>query len=587
MRDWTAARTAGIATAVALVFCLVVFGPNLGSFGTHVIGGQDTDALKHVWSQWWVWYRFARDLRIPFETALLNFPDGGPFFSMDNGNAFLGAPLRPFLAAGPVYNLNCLVNMGLASVPPTMLAREITGPGPHTLVAGPAYAFCAWVMAFGVNAGVSETIVLFPWPLAVLFGARMLRRRGWGAPVLCGAFLLFQALACWSYAIFAPLLLSFIGLAWLACRPWRAPAGAEWGLAGGLTRIGVSLAVVALAVAPLFLSVEGTVAGDDAVYDRHLSVLPTPDRPPSFYPVFHNFALGEFFTPGEAGFRVDAVSVEVLFYAAWGGLMTWLLFVPGVLFGGWKARAGALFAAVFMGFAAGPYVDLWTFGGGPGTYNALYHLFYNWFPLFNATIHSTDRFAVGFQLCAAVTAAAGLGWLLKRLPERLRLPGALAACGVVLLDVCYLSPAPWPIAQSPSSPHPSALALAGRPEGAVLDLPFFRENDTQFIGDILLQQTVHARPVPFSLDGMGVEVVSPTLRQSRFYRQLESQLMGTPEVGWGCSGLGDLAELGFGYLIWRPTEATEADREKIEPLLARCLGEGEVFEDRVLYEIPR
>jgi len=580
-------KDAALAAAVGLAGSLALFGPNLPYFSRYAIGATGTDAQKHIWCQWWTWTRFVEDGRIPLEAELINFPEGGAFFCVDSGNALLGGPLRPFLDAALVYDLLFLVNATLAAMAAAMLAREVNGPGPASLFAGAGFAFCAWVMAFAVNSGVSETDFLFPMPLAILFGVRMLTRRGWGAPFLCAGFLLLQAFACWSYGIIASVILALVGLLWLLARPWRAPEGAGWRMDWrALLRLALSLAVVAAAAAPLFLSVSGSVTDADAVYDRHLTVFPSPDRPPSFYPIFNNFPLDHFFTPGVEGLIIQSRGVEQLLYAAWPGALVWALALLGLVVGGARARMAAAAAALCMTLALGPYVQLNT--ADPGHYNAVYHLFYNYFPLFNATIHSTDRFAVGFQLGLVVTAAAGLGWLLSKLPSKARLPAALLACALAIADAATLSPAPWPVAQTPATAHPASEAMRERDIGAVIDLPFYEADSEQFIGDIFLQQTIHHQPVPFRLDGIGVQVVSQPLRGNAFYRRLEAILMGTRSMGGaGCDGASGLANLGFGAILYRPEEAREEAREDARALLEACLGPGELIGDRVLYDLRR
>jgi len=264
----------------------------------------------------------------------------------------------------------------------------------------------------------------------------------------------------------------------------------------------------------------------------------------------------------------------------------WVLALLGLVVGGARARMSGVAAALCLTLALGPYVQLTA--AHEGRYNAVYHLFYNYFPLFNATIHSTDRFAVGFQLSLVVTAAAGLGWLLAKLPEKVRLPGALVACALAIADAAVLSPAPWPVAQTPATAHPASVVMGERDVGAVIDLPFYEADSEQFIGDIFLQQTIHHQAVPYRLDGIGVQVVSPALRGNRFYRRLEAILMGTQSMGGeGCDGASGLAELGFGAVLLRTGETHPDALEATQALLEECLGPGERIGDRVLYDLWR
>jgi hypothetical protein len=180
----------------------MVLGPNLPRLGSAAVGARSSDALKHVWSQWWAWREVSAG-RAPLHTDLLNAPDGGPFFSLDLANAVLGAPLRGLLSPVVVYNLLLLGHLVAAFVAAWALARELTArPGP-ALVAGAAFAFSAWVLAFPLSSGVSEAAFLWPLPLVLLCARRTLRGPGWGAPVVGAALLVVQALACTSHALTA------------------------------------------------------------------------------------------------------------------------------------------------------------------------------------------------------------------------------------------------------------------------------------------------------------------------------------------------------------------------------------------------
>ena len=78
-----------LALAAAIALSLGGLGPNLPALGRAAVGARDSDALKHVWSQWWAWHTLWVDGRLPLSTDLLYFPDGGAFFSLDLANALL------------------------------------------------------------------------------------------------------------------------------------------------------------------------------------------------------------------------------------------------------------------------------------------------------------------------------------------------------------------------------------------------------------------------------------------------------------------------------------------------------------------
>jgi hypothetical protein len=218
-----------------------------------------------------------------------------------------------------------------------------------------------------------------------------------------------------------------------------------------------------------------------------------------------------------------------------------------------------------------------SLGGIP---NPVYLAAYWVVPLVNATIHSVDRFAVGLQLCLSMMAAVGVGCLAARWR-----PWVLLA---VLIELIALSPAPWPIPMAEASQHPASVKIqSSGSTKAVLDIPFM-EGDEQhrwFLGDIFLQQSIHSSPIPFQLEGHAIETVHPDVRANRFFQKLAAGAIDDRPIPKGCTGVQDLAEMGFGWLVWRPMLTPDARRDEFRTILGSCLSVSEDFGDRVLYQI--
>jgi len=220
--------------------------------------------------------------------------------------------------------------------------------------------------------------------------------------------------------------------------------------------------------------------------------------------------------------------------------------------------------------------------------NPVYLLFHALFPLFNATLHSVDRLALGAQLALAILAARGLDHLIGDRPRAM--PMALCAVGVVVIEALVVSPAPWPLGMTQAMPHPASEALAQLPgPGAVLDLPFVEQTDggSRFAGDIFYQQTIHGRPIPFQLEGREEGSLSPPVRANPFYRGVARVLLEGRSGPDSCAGAQGLSHLGFRAVVWRPYLAKADQRAILEPHLERCLGPGEVRGDRVTYDLRR
>jgi hypothetical protein len=540
------------------------------------IGSPGADAQKHIWSQWWVYSQLQSGQGIPLETQLIFFPDGGPFFSLDTGNALLSLPLRLFLEPLVVYNLLYFFHMVSAAWACWWLGRECGLSPEGSLIAGTTGIFCAWVLAFPMGSGVSETMALFPLPLCWLFGLRMLRSPGWRAPILCASMLLVQAAFCWSHAILASVGLAALGLGWIAHRPWRLEGGSPWAMdRGALLRLGTSIGLVMLAVIPLYLGIQGTVSPEDAVYSRSLSLWPGPQTPnPLELPETNHTPLADFFLPGSMGLRVSEEGVERLLYAAYPGWLTLLAFGLGMVRGGRIRLYLGAAAALLFALALGPTIDLDHARTGPHLANPVHLLFYYAFPLFSATIHSTDRLLIGLQIFLGLGAGLGLSSWLGGLSPVKRRWAAMGVSLAMVLELLWLSPSPWPVPVTSVEAHPASQRLVEQGgEGAVLDLPFYDHQSGQFHGDIFFQQTIHGRPLPFRLDGVKEQVVSNSLRENPFYREIESELLGTPwKGGSSCEDARALADLGFDAIVLRPQRLDAAQAQFLSTRLESCLG---------------
>lgn len=544
LRAWAVATLTAVAGAVGLL------GPNLARMGQAAMGARESDALKHVWSQWWVWHRLQTDGALPWETRLLNHPTGGAFFSLDLANALLGGPLR--LLAGPVlvYNVLHVVHVVLAFLAAWLLARAVTGRDGPALAAGAAFAWSPWAVSFAMASGVSETAFLWPLPLVALCALRTVEQPGWAAPVAGSALLVLQAVACTSYALVAGIgLLALLGT-WLAGRPWQRP-----GFRPALGRMALVAGLVLAAAAPLTLAVSGTLAG--GVYERPLSLFGAFD--PRTLPELQQLSVAQWLTPGRGAVRVHE-GADRLYVT---GYLRWTLLALAAA-GGRRAWGWIALAAVFLALSLGPELTVDLDRSWPGWSNPVFLTAWWTVPLFSLAMHGVDRFIMGASLALGVAAAVGLA--------RWRSPWVGVAASLALWgETVALSPAPWPIPQQPAAPTAVADALVGGP-GAVLDLPLFDPQTGRLRGQLLLDQMVHQRPLPVRFEGRGAQALAPPVRDQPFVRALHGRLAGQPGAA-PCSEAAGLARLGFGDVVLHDTPGV--DGSAAAELLTRCLGPGE------------
>ena len=573
--------------AVMAACVCVVFLPNLPHWSTAAIGGGGTDALKHVWSQWWVVQRLMQDGAIPLEASLIHHPVGGAFFSLDTLNALIGLPLRAL--AGPVatYNTVLVIDLVLASWAAAALARALGVRSWSSAVAGVGWTLSAWVLAFPLASGVSETALFFPLPLALLFVLRTIQEPQWTWPVLAAVTMALQGLGCWSHGITAGVLIAIGATGWLMQRPWQAESGAAGALDQATKqRVMLCVGLIAAMAIPAYLSISGTVTDAEAVKAREIGLFGQSLLGPLDLPETNSMALIDFVLPGSWGLRRGGAGPEQLYYASYIGVLVLGLAVVGLRRGGRQERWLGLAVIIMILLATGPRIYIDHARTVPGVPNPLYLLLHAIFPLFNATLHSVDRLSLGAQLPAAILAAKGLDALIEhRAKPHLLSLGALV---LVCAEALVVSPAPWPLRMTSAVPHPASVALAELPgPGAVLDLPFVEmtPQGSRFAGDIFYQQTIHGRPIPFQLEGREEGSLSPPVRANPFYRGMARVLLEGRSPPDSCEGAKGLAQLGFRAVIWRPELATEAQAQVLQAHLARCLGPGEDYQGRVVHDL--
>jgi hypothetical protein len=533
--------TAALSVLVLLGAIGVVLGPNLPYLASHLLGAVDGDGANHMWGWQWVQTSLLEQGRIPLEMDLSNHPDGGAFFCLDTADALLFLPLA-VLPPTLGHNLVSLTHLALAAVSAWWLARHWVDDE-SALAAGLCFALSPFVLTHGLATGVAEGLFLFGIPLVMGLAFRTWTRPGWAAPVLLGLVTGVQALGSWHYGLIAGLL-TLMGGALYARKP-----------APGLhLRLPVAMVVAAVALLPLFALVGGTV-GEGAAYERGLSVFPAMsafDLPP-----VNIFGLADAVVPGKQALRVFAEGPDRMVATGYLGFAALALAAWGR---SWKL---GVLAALFFGFALGPRIHIWALDG-QGLPNPLYLAFYSVAPLFHETRHVTSRFIVGTSLALGLAAALGASRL-PRWPRRV-------ALGALVLEVVALSPAPWPLPHTPTAAHTATAAISG----PVLDIPWLTPAG-HFDDDILVQAMVHRQPIPFNLQGGGDQLLSPSVRQNPFVNGLRHQLEdGRPGH---CGGTDELRAMGFEQVLMR------RDEQGLQETLTRCLGAGEVFEDRVLYSL--
>lgn len=535
-----------------------------------VLGFSDSDVYKHVWGHWWVRHMLFSRAELPFHQDLLFFPGGGSFFCLDTLHAILLAPIA-WIGLVPSYNIGILLQLMLFAVGVQKLSESIGIAQSRTWFPVGLSLLSSWVFAFPIASGVSEHMgyCLSPW--IIFFLDRCFKSNSNQNVILFSLLWLLQSFLCWSFSIMTGLIV-IMGLGfWLCQRPWQ--EGTEpWRFSNGvLKRAALATVLLMGPIVLLYVLVYSISTGSDAVYQRSLSIF--PNHLPWNNPQSNGFALSELLSPLKRGLRTVNTGVETLRYAGYPGVV-----LMGIaLWAGWKGDFKIRFclasALSFAALSLGPVVRLLP--TDIGGINLWYSLWYGIVPLFNVLEHNVDRFILPAYLFLVMGAAA----FAQRLSHRYQL-----GLGVIcLIEWLLLSPSPWPSPLAPAREHPISVRIAESGGGAVIDIPYTIPQSTQVIGDIFFQQSIHQQPIPYRLEGVGPNMVYPTVRDNPFFERIHnlSQQQGTSQDAV-CAGTQELATLGFRYIVLRQDSLTES--RQLEYTLSQCLELVLSAENRQLYQ---
>ncbi len=461
--------------ALYAAVALVVTGP--AWIRGDLLGDPTVDVWNHAWGWWW----FADSLlhgRLPWRTDLLGHPSGGVLWFPDPLGALAGLPWT--LAFGPAIGWNLVLawRVCFAAVAGDLLAEEVAGPGPHTVVSGIALATSPFLWCELAD-GISEATSLGWVALALWAAARAFRTGRLRDHAILGAI---GGTAMVASSYFGVSLGVLVGAWWLLRCVRR-----RGSLAGGLLAAGVGLAV---AVGPLVaLSVSLKVPG--ALTHR-------PEAQNLALAVHNAVDPREYVVPGFTTVDLAGVYGENLIHTGYLRLALLALAILALVRHPRRALPWAAIAAGACVLGLGPYLfwdNHWvTIGHRPVPLPFL--LLQRVAGL--AATHPL-RLSVPAQAavaCLGALALAPRAGVPSRAPRVLAALAALAAVG----DTQAWSRAPFPLPTAPADiPSVYAEISASDDPRGVLDLPP-EVDSTMRTSRYLWYQTVHGRPVPWSPD---------------------------------------------------------------------------------------
>lgn len=614
----------------ALVYLLLVFivvWPLGLVLNERFVGDPQGDFWKHVWGHWWVKDCLSHGIW-PLFCRLLNSPSGGYLFVADPVNCLLDSILMSWLPLVTAYNTLILANVWAGCMAAWALTRHIVKNSWASMITGAVYGVSAYVLAYPVVSGVTETLNTAFIPMCMLYFHRI-ADTGRFRDVFFGAIFFFlTTFGCWYYGefmvVYAAVLI--VHRYWRGAREifdvrwrfktWRqrqawvkamkaSNAGGLKAATSPLFKIAAAIALGGLMVAPfalvfqLVISDPANIVMPDRAPQRSLFRFQDYLGSNSPWSIsargvqgFHNHTnMVGFLLPGKGNATVT-VTIDRLtrvHYLGWIAL--------GLAWVGFRRRrelesheqveirfwVGA--GIFFLVLSLGPRFVFSDFSSA-GFINPLYLAMYWLFPMFHK-LAIPFRFLALALLCLGVVGSFGVKRWLEGQPVGHALGLAVFLPLAITLETAVVSPLPWPLPTS-SAKIPIVYSMIGadKEDFSVIDYPFERPNSLLVPGYYFYYQTLHKRSIPYRTSG----VLSTDVARSTFMEEISSAESGVISSRRSLfrlvRGAERLRAMGFKYLVLHEELLPGGSLEQIKSLLLPVLGNPVLFGDGVCaYEL--
>ena len=486
-----------IRLGIWLLLAAVLTWPVVISPGSVLVGDSRIDVWNHAWGYWFVLTSLA-DGTLPFATELVGAPQGGTLYYIDTPGALWGLPVTALLGPAVGYNVVLLFRIALAGLSGQILAREITGKGAHTWLAGLAYATTPFLLCELAN-GISEVCATHWLALTLAAGARALRTARWQDFLALGILQGLTTVTTFYYGLTSAMLVGTVFLVALVVRGIRTARGVEglpllersWLWTFPLTA--VSAFLIAL---PHGLAFSASLKAEDGLIKRDLLLNDQLIRHNAVDPAVY-------ITPG----RFQSVDLlgeygEPFIHT---GYLRWsvLLLIAVGAFSNKRLRPWLALLLLSLVLGLGPY--LWWDGDWVTIGNRTLSLPFDWLRQALPAVAITHplRLSLGGQALASVLAAGGVAAVLAHLGDRLSVVGkrgVLVGAGLLIAgEGLFASAATWPLPMSDARINAAYSSFESDDDRAVLDLPA-EVGTTMLTSRYFWLQTAHGRPIPYTPD---------------------------------------------------------------------------------------
>lgn len=591
-------------------------------FNERFIGDFQGDMWKHAWGPWWVRSCFLSGT-LPLFCRILNAPSGGYLFIADPFNCFTVGVLQGIMPLVTAYNLSVFLNVWGGCMAAWALARYFTKSSAGSCAAGVIYGLSAYVLAYPVLSGVTETLNTAWIPLFILFFHKTMDR-GSISDVIGAAFFFFlTTVSCWYYGEFMVVYASVVLFYrfWKAffsgpsihirLRSWRNrqhSAKQLWehlvhalrAISASAIKTVIIMILGGIMIAPLAVMFK-SVVGDPAnivMPDKapKRSIFKFEDYLGSKSPWsvnsrgvqgYHNHTnLAGFFLPGK-GNATTTITIDRLtrvHYIGWIAIFMAISVIRHRREYNKEERAAINYwlgvCLFFLILSLGPRVVYSDFSTD-GFISPLYLAMFMFFPMFHQ-VAIPFRFLALSLLALGIICSFGLRNIVNSQQPWLKACLAALIPGFMILEVTMVSPLPWPMSSCASDvPSVYKMIAEDKEDYYIIDYPFERLGSQLVPGEYFYYQTVHGHGIPYRTSG----VLSSDVARSPFMEELRGAQAGSPDSEISRQRLREGAELlkamGFKYLIIHEHLLPSNVLTEIEDHLLPVLGKPANFGDGV------
>ncbi|MCB9745672.1 MAG: glycosyltransferase family 39 protein [Alphaproteobacteria bacterium] len=563
-------------------------------------GAYLADPLSELPVKLWGHVTFADGRLFGGLVESVGYPNVGPLNNPDLSTTLLWGALRRVFGDVTGYNLVLWLQLWASMFATWLLGRELSGDPKAALTGAVAFVLTPIVLVYALVGAITDMLNLWPYPLALMYGLRALRREGWRDGLLAGAALGLGLATCpYNFVVFSvigvPLLL-WLPLGWsqglvphvdatppVAGRP---AVLRQWGRAV----VGVGLLLGLIGGGSVFalksvMSAETSQMSDAAVEDtRHrppyLNLRPEkPDRYTAY--------LVDYVRVGKRALIERDLGSR--YYRAFSpGLLLLGLCAAGLV--GWRRRwrAALLWPAV-GGFGVlaslGPFLPISEALAYQSPVNGVWLALHTAWPGANMLLEPF-RYAMVAALGLAMTGTLGVAWLNRRVGGWVGWGAPLA----LVAELVFVSPVPAPLPTwRLETPAIYSQLDTHLPPGAVIELPYTWKGTAVFNRTHFTNQLTHGRPIPNVVMGFFPRYLVENDFTARllFEEARDTPLaLDHPDPNGVDQGLHQLVEDGFVGIIVTPdlyADAHVADRVRQHLSL---LGQPVEADGRLIYRLP-